>query len=307
MNTVLKKYSLEAQLTEIKIGNKLVGDGHPCYVVAEIGINHNGDLEIAKKLIDVAVTSSCQAVKFQKRTIDVVYSAEELACPRESPFGTTNGDLKYGLEFGLEQYREINRYCSERKIDWFASCWDEASVDFIDQFAVSCYKIASASLTDDNLLCHTRAKSRPLMLSTGMSTLEQIDHAVDVLGKHDLILLHTCSAYPAMYEELNLRVIPLLRKRYGIPVGYSGHETGLSTSIATIALGACVVERHITLDRAMWGSDQAASIEPQGFAHMVRDIHLVETAMGDGVKRLGEREEPIMKKLRRVDTVGSKE
>jgi N-acetylneuraminate synthase len=294
-------------MAEIKIGNRLVGDGHPCYVVAEIGINHNGDIDIAKKLIDVAATSGCQAVKFQKRTINVVYSAEELARPRESPFGTTNSDLKYGLEFGLEQYREINRYCKERKIDWFASCWDEASVDFIDQFGVSCFKIASASLTDDNLLRYLRSKGRPILLSTGMSTIEQIDHALEILGKQDLILLHTCSAYPAMYEELNLRVIPMLRKRYGVPVGYSGHETGLSTSISTIALGACVLERHITLDRAMWGSDHAASVEPQGFAHMVRDIRLVETAMGDGVKRLGEREGPIMKKLRRVDTAGSKE
>jgi N-acetylneuraminate synthase len=294
-------------MTEIKLGGTLVGDGHPCYVVAEIGINHNGDIAIAKKLIDVAVASGCQAVKFQKRTINVVYSTEELARLRESPFGTTNGDLKYGLEFELEQYREINRYCKERKIDWFASCWDEASVDFIDQFGVSCFKIASASLTDDNLLRYTRSKDRPILLSTGMSTIDQIDHAVELLGKEDLILLHTCSTYPALYEELNLRVIPMLRNRYGIPVGYSGHETGLSTSISTISLGACVVERHITLDRAMWGSDQAASVEPQGFAHMVRDIRLVETAMGDGIKRLGEREEPIMKKLRRVDTVGSKE
>ena len=294
-------------MTEIKIGNTLVGDGHPCYVTAEIGINHNGEIEIAKKLIDVAAASGCQAVKFQKRTVEVVYSQEELSHLRESPFGTTNGDLKAGLEFGLEQYREIDRCCRDLKIDWFASCWDEASVDFIDQFHVSCYKIASASLTDDDLLRQTRQKGRPILLSTGMSTLEQIDHAVDVLGKKDLVLLHTCSAYPALYEELNLRVIPMLRQRYGIPVGYSGHETGLSTSIATIALGACVVERHITLDRAMWGSDQAASVEPQGFAHMVRDIRLVEKALGDGVKRLGEREEPIMKKLRRVDTVGSKE
>jgi N-acetylneuraminate synthase len=276
-------------------------------VVAEIGINHNGDIAIAKKLIDVAAASGCQAVKFQKRTINVVYSTEELARLRESPFGTTNGDLKYGLEFELEQYREINRYSKERKIDWFASCWDEASVDFIDQFGVSCFKIASASLTDDNLLRYTRSKGRPILLSTGMSTIDQIDHAVELLGKEDLILLHTCSTYPALYEELNLRVIPMLLNRYGIPVGYSGHETGLSTSISTISLGACVVERHITLDRAMWGSDQAASVEPQGFAHMVRDIRLVETAMGDGIKRLGEREEPIMKKLRRVDTVGSKE
>jgi len=287
-------------MTEIKIGNTLVGDGHPCYVVAEIGINHNGDLKIAKKLIDVAVTSGCQAVKFQKRTIEVVYSAEELARPRESPFGTTNGDLRYGLEFGLEQYREIDRYCKERKIDWFASCWDEASVDFIDQFGVSCYKIASASLTDDNLLRHTRAKGRPILLSTGMSSLEQIDHAVDVLGKQDLVLLHTCSAYPAMYEELNLRVIPLLRERYGIPVGYSGHETGLSTSIATIALGACVVERHITLDRAMWGSDQAASVEPGGFERLVKYVRVTEASLGDGVKRVYASELPSLRKLRRV-------
>ena len=294
-------------MTEIKLGNTLVGEGHPCYVIAEIGINHNGDIDIARKLIAVAAASGCGAVKFQKRSIDVVYSAEELSRPRESPFGTTNGDLKYGLEFGLEQYREIDRTCKEYKIDWFASCWDEASVDFIDQFNISCYKIASASLTDDNLLSHTRLKGRPILLSTGMSTLEQIDHAVELLGKQNLILLHTCSTYPALYEELNLRVIPMLLARYGVPVGYSGHETGLSTSIATIALGACVVERHITLDRAMWGSDQAASVEPQGFAHMVRDIRLVETALGDGVKRLGEREEPIMKKLRRVDTLGSQE
>ncbi len=294
-------------MAEVKIGKHWVGDGHPAYIVAEIGINHNGDLDIAKKLIDVAVLAGCQAVKFQKRTIEVVYSKEELERPRESPFGTTNGDLKRALEFGLEQYREIDRYCKEKGIDWFASCWDEGSVDFIDQFDVPCYKIASASLTDDNLLRHTRSKGKPLLLSTGMSTLEQIDHAVEILGKQDLILLHTCSAYPAEYSELNLRVIHTLRQRYGIPVGYSGHETGLSTTIATIAMGACVIERHITLDRAMWGSDQAASVEPQGFIRLVRDIRLVETALGDGVKRLVESEVPVMKKLRRVDTVGSKE
>jgi N-acetylneuraminate synthase len=294
-------------MNPIKIGNALVGEGYPCYVIAEIGINHNGDIAIAKKLIDLAATAGCQAVKFQKRTVEVVYSAEELARPRESPFGTTNADLKFGLEFGLEQYQEIDRHCKERKIDWLASCWDEASVDFIAQFDVPCFKIASASLTDDDLLRHTRSKGLPILLSTGMSTLEQIDHAVEVLGKQDLVILHTCSTYPALYEELNLRVIPGLRLRYAVPVGYSGHETGLSTSISTIALGACVLERHITLDRAMWGSDQAASVEPQGFAHMVRDVRLVETALGDGIKRLGVREEPIMKKLRRVDTIGSKE
>ena len=293
-------------MAEIKIGKEMVGDGHPCYVIAEIGINHNGEIEVAKKLIDVAVSAKCGAVKFQKRTIDVVYSADELARPRESPFGETNGDLKYGLEFGQEDYEQIDRYCKQVGIDWFASCWDEQSVDFIAQFDVPCYKIASASLTDDGLLRHTRSKGRPVMLSTGMSTLEQIDHAVEVLGKEDLVVLHSTSTYPALYEELNLRVIPALRQRYALPVGYSGHETGLSTSIASVALGACVVERHITLDRSMWGSDQAASIEPQGFVRLVRDIRLVETAMGDGVKRVVEREVPIMKKLRRVDSMASK-
>jgi N-acetylneuraminate synthase len=256
-------------------------------------------------LIEVAAAAKCNAVKFQKRTVEVVYPAEELARPRESPFGTTNGDLKYGLEFGAEEYAEIDRHCKQNNIAWFASCWDEQSVDFIEQFKVPCYKIASASLTDDGLLRHTRSKGRPILLSTGMSTLEQVDHAVEVLGKEDLVILHTTSTYPALYEELNLRVIPALKQRYGVPAGYSGHETGLSTSIASVAMGACVVERHITLDRAMWGSDQAASVEPQGFAHMVRDIRLVETAMGDGVKRVIEREVPIMKKLRRVDTKGS--
>jgi N-acetylneuraminate synthase len=292
-------------MKEIKIGNDMVGDGQPCYIIAEIGINHNGDINIAKKLIDVAAAAKCNAVKFQKRTIEVVYPAEELARLRESPFGTTNGDLKYGLEFGEEEYAEIDRHCKQNNIAWFASCWDEQSVDFIEQFKVPCYKIASASLTDDGLLRHTRSKGRPILLSTGMSTLEQVDHAVEVLGKEDLVILHTTSTYPALYEELNLRVIPMLKQRYGLPVGYSGHETGLSTSIASVAMGGCVVERHITLDRAMWGSDQAASVEPQGFVHLVRDIRLVETAMGDGVKRVIEREVPIMKKLRRVDTKGN--
>jgi N-acetylneuraminate synthase len=210
----------------VQIGQRTVGDGHPCYIVAEIGINHNGDVEIAKKLINVAAAAGCDAVKFQKRTVDIVYSAEELARPRESPFGATNGDLKRALEFGLEEYREIDRYCREVKIPWFASCWDEPSVDFIAQFGVPCFKIASASLTDTNLLRHTRATGRPIMLSTGMSTIEQIDGAVETLGRKDLIVVHACSTYPAYYEELNLRVISVLKERYHVPVGYSGHETG---------------------------------------------------------------------------------
>ena len=288
-------------MAETKIGGALVGDGHPCYVVAEIGINHNGDIDLAKKLIDTAEAAGCNAVKFQKRTVDVVYSAEELAKPRENPFGPTNGDLKYGLEFELEEYQEIDRYCRELGVPWFASCWDEGSVDFIDQFQVPCYKIASASLTDDGLLRHTRAKGKPIILSTGMSTVEEIDHAVEVLGKQDLVILHATSTYPAYYEELNLRVIPMLRQRYGVPVGYSGHETGLPSSVAAASIGACMIERHITLDRSMWGSDHAASLEPSGLTRLMRDIRLIETSMGDGVKRVIEREKPIIKKLRRKD------
>lgn len=283
----------------IKIGNFYVGDNQPTYIIAEIGINHNGEIDTAKKLIDLAKFSGCSAVKFQKRTISVVYTPEELSIPRESPFGNTNGDLKYGLEFGLEEYKEIDRYCREKDMPWLASCWDEASVDFIDQFDVPCYKIASASLTDDNLLRYTKSKGKPIILSTGMSTLAQIDHALDVLGRENLILLHTTSTYPANYEELNLSVIPFLRQRYGVPIGYSGHETGVPTSIGVIALGACVVERHITLDRAMWGSDQAASLGPGGIIKMVSGIRLMEVAMGDGFKRVFEREMPIIKKLRR--------
>ena len=269
-----------SQLQEIRLGSKVVGPGRPCYVVAEIGINHNGDIDLAKKLINVALGADCDAVKFQKRTIDVVYTPEELAKPRESPFGATNGDLKRGLEFEQEEYEEIDRYCREVKIDWFASCWDEASVDFIAQFKVPCFKIASASITDDNLLRHTRAVGKPIILSTGMSTIEQIDHAVDILGKRDLVLLHACSTYPAYYEELNLKVMDVLRDRYSVPVGYSGHETGLPSSVAAAALGACIVERHITLDRSMWGSDHAASLEPNGITRLVRDIRLIEKSMG---------------------------
>jgi len=284
----------------VKIGNRLVGPGQPSFIVAEVGINHNGDLELAKKLIKAAADSGCEAVKFQKRTVDVVYTPEELAKPRESPFGMNNGDLKRGLEFGYDEYVEIDRYCRSIGIMWFASCWDEGSVDFIAQFNPIVYKIASASLTDDNLLHYHRGKGKPIILSTGMSTLEEVDHAVEVLGREDLVLLHCTSAYPSKVEELNLRAISTLARRYDIPVGYSGHEVGLYTSLAAVVLGACYLERHITLDRAMWGSDQAASVEPQGFVRLVKDIRAVEKAMGDGIKRVYESELPIMNKLRRV-------
>ena len=284
----------------VRIGNKWVGEGYPCYIIAEIGINHNGDIDLARRLISVAVAAGCDAVKFQKRTIDVVYTPEELAKPRENPFGATNGDLKRGLEFGYDDYRLLARYCREVKMPWFASCWDEGAVDFIDQFDPPCYKIASASLTDDSLLRHTRSKGKPIILSTGMSTIEEIDHAVEVLGRDELLLLHACSAYPAHYPELNLRAIPTLRNRYQLPVGYSGHETGLPSTVATVALGACCIERHVTLDRAMWGSDQAASLEPNGIGKVVSYVRIVENSLGDGVKRVVEREHEVIKKLRRV-------
>ena len=287
-------------MKDIRIGGVTVGDGHPCYVIAEIGINHNGDVAIAKSLIDVAEASGCSAVKFQKRTIDVVYSPEELAKPRETPFGMTNGDLKRGLEFAQTEYEEIDTYCREEEIPWLASCWDEESIDFIDQFSPPCYKIASACLTDDALLMHIRSKGKPIILSTGMSTLQEIDHAVETLGTNDLIILQATSTYPADYSELDLRVIPELRRRFDVPVGYSGHETGIATSVAAVALGACVVERHITMERSMWGSDQAASLGPSGIMRLIRDIRLVEASLGSGDKRVFDREKPIIEKLRRV-------
>jgi N-acetylneuraminate synthase len=285
----------------VKIGDRLVGPGRPCFVVAEIGINHNGDINIARELISAAVLAGCDAVKFQKRTIEVVYTPEDLARPRESPFGRLNGDLKRGLEFGYEQYGAIDRYCKEKSILWTASCWDEGSVDFMEQFDPPYYKIASACLTDDKLLRYHRSKGRPIVLSTGMSTLKQIRHAVEVLGGTDeLIILHCTSTYPSKPEELDLRVIQTLNTEFNCPVGYSGHEVGLQTTYAAVVVGACYVERHISLDRALWGTDQAASVERGGFVRLVRDIRVIERALGDGVKKVHESEKPILGKLRRV-------
>lgn len=285
---------------EVKIGEHIIGDGHPCFIIAEIGINHNGDINIAKKLIDIAVMTGCDAVKFQKRTVDVVYTKEELAKERPSVFGETNGDLKRGLEFGLEQYKQIDAYCKMRNILWFASCWDEEAVDFIDQFDVPCYKIASASLTDDNLLKHTKSKNKPILLSTGMSTIEQIEHAVNILGLDNLVIHHCTSTYPSEHIELNLRVIETFRQKYDCPIGYSGHEKGVTPSIIAAVMGANSVERHITTDRTLWGSDHAASLEPNGLFRMIRDIRQVPVLLGDGVKKVYDSEVPIIKKLRRV-------
>ena len=284
----------------VKIADKTIGDGYPCFIIAEIGINHNGSVGLAKKMIDIAVTTGCDAVKFQKRTIDIVYTKEELAKERKSVFGNTNGDLKRGLEFGYEEYKEIDNYCREKGILWFASCWDEKSVDFIEQFDVPCYKIASASLTDDNLLRYTRSKGKPILLSTGMSTMEQIKHAIEVLGKENLIIYHCTSTYPSNADEMNLRVIESFKKDFDCPIGYSGHERGVTPSVLAVALGANSVERHITIDRTNWGSDQAASLEMAGLYHLVRDIRQVPDLLGDGKKVVYSRELPIIEKLRRI-------
>ncbi len=284
----------------VKIRNFEVGEGKPCFIIAEIGINHNGSVELAKKMIDIAVTTGCDAVKFQKRTVDVVYTKEELAKERKSVFGTTNGDLKRGLEFGKKEYKEIDKYCKEKGIMWFASCWDEQAVDFIDEFNPPCYKIASASLTDDNLLKYTKTKGKPIILSTGMSTMEQIKHAVSVLGEDNLVLMHCTSTYPSNADEMNLSVIQTLKNEFSCPIGYSGHERGVTPSILAVALGACAVERHITTDRTNWGSDQAASLEMAGLYHMIRDIRQTPMVLGDGKKVVYTRELPIIEKLRRV-------
>jgi N-acetylneuraminate synthase len=283
----------------IQVGARKVGADQPCFIIAEIGINHNGDIDLARRLIRVAVACGCDAVKFQKRTPELCVPQSQRSIMRETPWGyITYMEYREKIEFGKDEYQEIDRFCREQGVAWFASCWDEPSVDFISQFDVPCYKIASASLTHDNLLRHTRATGKPLLLSTGMSSLDAIDHAVEVVGSDNLILLHTVSTYPAKYDELNLRAIATLRDRYQVPVGYSGHETGIASTVAAVALGACVVERHITLDRAMWGSDHAASLEPTGLTRICRDIRLIETSMGTGEKRVMERELPIIARLR---------
>lgn len=284
----------------ITIGANKIGDGNPCFIIAEIGINHNGSVDLAKKMIDIAVTTGCNAVKFQKRTVDIVYTKEELAKERKSVFGNTNGDLKRGLEFGIKEYKEIDKYCKKKGILWFASCWDEKSVDFIDKFNPPCYKIASACLTDDKLLKHTKSKGKPIILSTGMSTMKQIRHAVSILGQDNLVIMHCTSTYPSNADEMNLRVIETFRKEFTCPIGYSGHERGITPSVLAVAVGATVVERHITTDRTNWGSDQAASLETAGLYHMVRDIRQTPILLGNGKKVVYPREIPIIEKLRRV-------
>jgi N-acetylneuraminate synthase len=290
-----------APVDSVQIGDRAVGLNEPVFIVAEIGINHNGDVDLAKRLIDVAVDAGCDAVKFQKRTPSICVPPEQAGMIRETPWGTmTYLEYKERIEFGESQYREIDTYCRSRGIIWFASPWDVPSVDFLAAFDIPVFKVASACLTDDQLLNAIRKTNMPVIMSTGMSTLEEIDHAVTLLDRTKLILGQATSTYPCKPEELNLRAIESMRRRYGVPVGYSGHETGLQTTVAAVALGACFIERHITLDRAMWGTDHAASVEPQGLQRLVRDIRTVELAIGDGAKRLFDSELPVRKRLRRV-------
>ncbi len=287
---------------EVKIGNTLVGDGHPAYVVAEIGINHNGDLGIAKDLIKAATHAGVNAVKFQKRTPDLCVPPEQRNQMRDTPWGyITYLEYRKKIEFGEAEYRQIDWFCKELGIPWFVSVWDEPSVDLMSAFDLPCFKIPSASLTDHGLLRHLRQTGKPVILSTGMSTPEQIEAAVSQLDIEKLLITHATSTYPCDPSELNLKVIQSLREKFPCPIGYSGHEVGLIPSVVAVAMGACLVERHITLDRAMWGGDQAASVEPGGFERLVKYIRVTEQSLGDGIKRVYDSELPSLKKLRRVN------
>lgn len=270
------------------------------FIIAEIGINHNGDIDIAKELIDVANLAGANGVKFQKRSIDKVYTKKFLDGPRESPWGFTQRDQKKGLEFGLEEYREIDKYCKEKKIEWFASAWDMESQKFLQQFDLNYNKVASAMLVCDDLMREIASEKKHTFISTGMSSLENIDHVVGIFKEASCSfeLMHCVSTYPMNDEDANLKCIKTLREKYRCNVGYSGHEVGLAVSYAAAALGISSLERHITLSRAMYGSDQAASVEPVGFMQLVGAVRKIEKAMGDGIKKLNDREVTIAKKLR---------
>ena len=286
---------------EVSIGNRKIGDGYPAYIIGEIGINHNGDIDVAKKLMEVAKNAGADAVKFQKRTPELCVPEHQRNQMRDTPWGyITYLEYRYKVEFDEEAYTEIDRYAKEIGIDWFASSWDIPSLEFIERFNPPAHKIPSALLTDLELLRAYRATGKPLIVSTGMSTLDQIKTALELIGEENLILCHTTSSYPCPPEELNLRMIQTLRDMTSIcPIGYSGHEVGLVPSAVAVAMGACLVERHITLDRAMWGSDQSASVEPQGLASLVKYIRVTERSLGDGVKRVYDSELSSLSKLRR--------
>ncbi len=289
-------------MAKVKVGNRYIGDNGPCYVIGEIGINHNGNLENALKLIDGAIFAGCDAVKFQKRTPEICTPRDQWDMERDTPWGRMKYiDYRHKVEFNAEEYGRIDRHCRERNLHWFASPWDVPSVDFLEEFNPVLYKIASASLTDNDLIKRLKETGKPIMLSTGMSSLEQVDRAVELLGTENLLLAQSTSTYPCKVDELNIRVIEQYKERFpGVPIGYSGHETGLAPSYAAVALGAAFIERHITLDRAMWGSDQAASVEIHGMYRLVKDIRDIEHAMGDGQKKVYDSELGSIRKLRRV-------
>jgi N-acetylneuraminate synthase len=288
---------------QVSFGDRLVGDGQPTYIIAEVGINHNGDMDIAKQIIDAAVHAGADAVKFQKRTPDVSTPPAQSAQMRETPWGYISYlEYRHKVEFGLERYQEIDAHCRKKGIRWLVSVWDEQAVDFMEQFDTPAYKVPSASLTDLGLLKHVRRTGKPMIVSTGMSTMRQIQTAVHAVGEENLVIMHCTSTYPCEPQELNLNMVQTLRKEFPRnPIGYSGHEVGLVPSAVAVALGASLVERHLTLDRAMWGSDQAASVEPGGFERLVKYIRVTELSLGDGVKRVYDSEKASMSKLRRVN------
>jgi len=287
---------------EIKVGARFVGYGHPVFIIGEIGINHNGDIEIAKKIIAGAKHAGCDAVKFQKRTPEICTPKDQWNIERDTPWGRmTYIDYRHKVELSIKEYAEIDRYCKEIGMTWFASCWDDKAVDFIEQFNPPLYKTASASLTDFDLLEKHKMLNKPIMMSTGMSTMEQIDNAISLMDKSNIMIAHATSSYPCKNEELNLKMIETLKQKYpNIPIGYSGHEVGLAPTWAAVALGACFVERHITLDRAMWGTDQAASVEVGGMERLVGSIRDIEKSLGDGIKKVYDSELGQINKLRRV-------
>ncbi len=286
---------------KVSVGKKAIGAGEPVYIIAEIGINHNGDIEIAKQLMDVAVETGCDAVKFQKRTPEICVPEEQKSIPRETPWGSmTYFEYKKRIEFEQNEFEQIDAYAKKIGIDWFASPWDVPSVNFLEGFNVPCQKIASACLTDSELLTAINKTKTTTILSTGMSSMQEIDKAVSLLNDVPLAIAQATSTYPAEASELNLRAIQTFAEKYKVPVGYSGHERGLQVTIAAVALGATFIERHITLDRSMWGTDHSASLEPEGLKKLVRDIRVVELALGDGKKKVYESEIPIRAKLRRV-------
>lgn len=283
----------------IEIAGKKVGTGHPVFLIAEIGINHNGDLDTAVQLINKTADAGFDAVKFQKRTPDLCVPSEQRNLMRQTPWGEMRYiDYRNRVEFSYEDYLVIDKVCRKRGLLWFASCWDIPSVDFMERFNPPCYKIASASLTDDNLLQFIRKKGKPVILSTGMSTMAEIDHAVSLFDIDALVLAHTTSSYPCDINELNLNMIKTLKRRFGCPVGYSGHEKGIFMSPVAVGAGAVMIERHVTLNCEMWGSDQAASLDPDDFGRLVNDIRRVEKAMGNGIKQVYESEESAIAKLR---------